>query len=291
MVMTQLMNQWRTGLVVLVVTVLCGSIATVWVTSAGAVKSEQDVAMYINPACVISAVEEWGFTDVATGSTHADAINCLAYYGISIGTGDGSTFSPGANVKRWQMALFMQRIADVTGVILEEPDDQGLADIAMKEQPIQDAINQVIAAGIMTGSGVTDTRSIAQTGTGMQTQTGSSMQKRWLFVPDANVSRADMAVIIIRWLEKASDQVKYDDATDNYEIYKPDSATAFVPDDRFEDAATTVNSEQYNAILALYELGVVNGTSSDVFSPRQGRQARSDGFFHHTSFGLHRRPA
>ena len=253
--MIQLVNNRYAELTVLVVAVLGSSLLAIGVTSVEAVKNEQDVVMNINSVCVGSAAEDWGFVDVAAGSAYAGAINCLAYYGIGIGTGDGSTFSPDADVKRWQMALFMQRAATVTGIALEDPVDQGFVDIAMKGQSVREAINQVVAAGIMTGNGATETQTRTQTRT------------RTLFDPDANVSRADMAMIIIRWLAEASDQVEYDDATNDYEIYKPGYTTAFVPDDRLEDTITTVNAAQYNAILALYELGVVNATSPGMFSP------------------------
>ena len=43
----------------------------------------------------------------------ADAINCIAYYGITQGTGDGSTYSPEQDVTRAQMAVFIARAAVV----------------------------------------------------------------------------------------------------------------------------------------------------------------------------------
>ena len=36
-------------------------------------------------ACVGDALDDVGFTDVSDGHTHGDAINCLAYYGITKG--------------------------------------------------------------------------------------------------------------------------------------------------------------------------------------------------------------
>ena len=42
------------------------------------------------------------------------AINCLAYYGVTIGYGDG-TFRPSRNVSRFEMVLFMERSARAAG--------------------------------------------------------------------------------------------------------------------------------------------------------------------------------
>ena len=52
--------------------------------------------------CVGEALEDWGFTDVSDDHIFHDAINCLAHYGVTIGSGDGSTYSPDEPVKRWQ---------------------------------------------------------------------------------------------------------------------------------------------------------------------------------------------
>ena len=43
-----------------------------------------------------------------------DAINCLAYYGITVGKGDG-TYAPDEHVSAFQMGLFVQRAADLMG--------------------------------------------------------------------------------------------------------------------------------------------------------------------------------
>ena len=71
-------------------------------------------------ACVGDAANDQGFVDVPAEHTFKVAINCLAYYGITAGTGDGTTFSPDAAVTGAQMATFMQRTAQLVGV---DPDD------------------------------------------------------------------------------------------------------------------------------------------------------------------------
>ena len=178
-------------------------------------------------------------------NVHASAIDCLAHYEISVGVGDNK-YDPYANVTRRQMALFMQRSAMRTGVALnEEPVSQGLSDITTEQAAFQDAINQVVEAGILTGRGTTGK----------------------MFMPNEKVSRADMALIIIRLLEKASDQVRMNKASGNYEIYALGSDSPFTPDDRFDDARRQASAEQSNAIHALYELGITHGTSETAFSP------------------------
>ena len=64
-------------------------------------------------ACVGPALEDAGFTDVRRYSAATrDAIDCLAHYEITFGTGP-DTFSPDAPVLRKHMALFLTRAAEV----------------------------------------------------------------------------------------------------------------------------------------------------------------------------------
>lgn len=67
-------------------------------------------ARLIESACPSDEVPDAGFTDTDAESTHADAIDCVAYYGITLGTGDGSTYSPGDPVPRDEMASFIVRL-------------------------------------------------------------------------------------------------------------------------------------------------------------------------------------
>jgi len=54
------------------------------------------------------------FSDVSEGNVHAGDINCIAYYGITIGMGDG-TYAPEANVSAFEMELFVERAAGLMG--------------------------------------------------------------------------------------------------------------------------------------------------------------------------------
>ena len=67
-------------------------------------------------ACVgEEATKDYEFTDVGEGSDFRSAINCLAYYGITRGTGDGTTFSPYDSVTRTQIVKFITRASQAAG--------------------------------------------------------------------------------------------------------------------------------------------------------------------------------
>ena len=53
-------------------------------------------------ACVGDAAADAGFTDVSEGHAFRAAIDCLAYYGVTVGYGDG-TFQPNADVANEEM--------------------------------------------------------------------------------------------------------------------------------------------------------------------------------------------
>ena len=66
-------------------------------------------------ACVGAAgTHDAAFSDVSEDSVHADAINCIAHYGITLGIGDG-LYGPDSHVTAFQMRLFVQRAADLMG--------------------------------------------------------------------------------------------------------------------------------------------------------------------------------
>ena len=69
------------------------------------------------------------FSDVNEDNVHAADINCIAYYGVTLGMGDG-TYAPDANVSAFEMRLFVERAADrmgadgdavLGGVMLSDP--------------------------------------------------------------------------------------------------------------------------------------------------------------------------
>ena len=86
--------------------------------------------------------EPVGFSDVVTGSTHADAILAIAGEGIALGYPDG-TFRPEELVSREQMSSFLQRALD-----LPDGDPSAFADV---EGTHAAAIGAIAREGITVG--------------------------------------------------------------------------------------------------------------------------------------------
>ncbi len=186
-------------------------------------------------ACVGDATEDHMFTDVSDAHAFRDAINCVAYYGITNGTGDGSTYSPSQDVTRAQMALFIARAAEKAGVKLGDAMDAGFSDIGGIWQEARDAINRLASKGMIPKGGA--------------------------FEPDDAITRAEMAEFLIGLLGKAAPNVKIETIDEQRRIYLGlrNSAEA---DDYFADARALVPRETDAAISALYELGVTKGAGA-----------------------------
>ena len=52
------------------------------------------------------------FTDVAADASYADAVNWAVAQGVTLGTGDGSTFSPDTVFQRGQIVTFLYRASN-----------------------------------------------------------------------------------------------------------------------------------------------------------------------------------
>ena len=126
--MLQRFNRLRTGWATLAVGALVASLLAVNATTATAVTDTPDERSRVN-VCVGEALEDWGFTDVSDDHIFHDAINCLAHYGVTIGSGDGSTFTPDEPVNRWQMMLFLTRALVPTGINLRPGRGQNFTDL------------------------------------------------------------------------------------------------------------------------------------------------------------------
>ena len=115
--MIQALKQLRSGWAVFAAGALVASVLAAGAAPAGAVTDRADHATRLS-ACVGDAAADRMFTDVSAGHVFRNAINCIAYYGITQGTGDGSTYSPEQDVTRAQMAVFIARAAEVASVDL-----------------------------------------------------------------------------------------------------------------------------------------------------------------------------
>ena len=195
---------------------------------AGAVTDRADHATRLS-ACVGDAAADRMFTDVSAGHAFRTAINCIAYYGITEGTG-GSTYSPEQDVTRAQMAVFIARAAEVAGADLGPgpASDAGFDDIADTWQEAQDAINRLASNGMIPSGGT--------------------------YRPDDAITRAEMATFLIGLLVEAAPDVTRDSSGT---ILLGVAGSRSVADDRFPDTG----SPEIPETAALYELGVTRGAS------------------------------
>ena len=122
-------------------------------------------------------------------SVHATNINCLSYYGITVGK-TAHTFAPNDYVTRSQMALILTRAAVVADIDFGEATDAGFVDIDMVSAEKRRAINRLAAKGIMEGRTTTT------------------------FEPYGLVTRTDMALHLFALLDLALDSVLVDELPD-----------------------------------------------------------------------------
>ena len=228
--MIQPMKNRRSGWGVLAVGALVASVLAVGAAPAAAVTDRADYTTHLS-ACVGDATVDQLFADVSTGHVFRDAINCIAYYGITQGTGDGSTYSPNDEVTRAEMAVFIARAATAAGVDLGSGSG-GFNDIGGTWDEARDAINGLAARGIIPSGGT--------------------------FRPDDAITRTEMATFLIGLLAKASPNVTIDSAGAIL-LGAPGSRTE--ADDHFADARASVHAVNDAEISALYELGVTKGAS------------------------------
>ena len=193
-------------------------------------------------ACVGDAAESSDFEDVPADHPNAGAINCIAYYTITRGTGDGSTYSPRMSVTREHMALFLIRLAEKVGIeVTSTPADAGFTDIGELSPESQTAINQLFDLDITTGKSATT------------------------YAPGDSVTRGNMALFIARLMDKmtpygGANSTDAHTPSDVGDLDKDDVGSPFI------DLGSATKSA-YDAIIALYELGVASGISDTAYGP------------------------
>ena len=229
--MIQLLNKQRSGWAALAAAALVASLLAVGANPATAVTDRADHTIRLS-ACVGDATADQMFADVSPGHVFRRAINCIAYYEITMGTGDGTTYSPSQDVTRAEMALFIARAVKVAGVDLDDASDDRFSDIGDTWQEARDAINQLAAEGMILSGGT--------------------------FRPGDAITRAEMATFLTGLLSKATSKVSVD--AGGRVLLTKGSLTAQA-DDYFADAHAAVSDPATrSAIGALYELGVTYGT-------------------------------
>jgi hypothetical protein len=103
----------------------------------------------LDPACPPGKVPPSGFTDVAPGSVLARAIDCVAWWTITTGTGP-ATYEPTGAVTRAQMATFIARLIRASQTP-RPPGEAGQFPDVPDDSPHRDSIDALASAGIVAG--------------------------------------------------------------------------------------------------------------------------------------------
>jgi hypothetical protein len=124
----------------------------------------------IDRSCPASTPED-GFADVPQGSTHESAVDCITWWGVTLGA--GGRYAPAAGVTRGQMASFLARAVLNSGGTLPPAGDPFSDDDGTTHEQ---SIGRLAAAGLVQGTG------------------GGR------FSPEALVTREQMATFLVRAL-------------------------------------------------------------------------------------------
>ena len=188
-----------------------------------------------------SVIPVAGFSDTALLSTaQLAAVDCIKYYSITKGT-TTTTYSPNDTVTRWQMALFLTRMATKAGITLGDGTGHGFTDISGESNEIQTAIGQIKQLGITVGKTATT------------------------YAPADNVTREEMALFISRLLTNATvgpgGNEEYVSGTSGAKEIKSNDA-----DFNFTDI-NRGTMEIRNAIINLWNLGVTDVQTATLYEP------------------------
>ena len=196
--------------------------------------TQNDLPTY--SACPTGLMPSAGFSDYSSV-----AVDCVKYYGITKGT-TATTYSPHDTVTRWQMALFLTRMAGPAGITLGSGADQGFTDISGYSTEIQTAINQIKQLGITVGKTATT------------------------FAPAQKTTREEMALFLSRLLKKATtgpggNEEFITGLSGSKEIKSNDT------DHNYSDLNTVSIYESTIAIPSNWNLGVVDVATATKYEP------------------------
>ena len=164
------------------------------------------------------------------------------------------------------MALFLSRAAKAMGVDLMGGDMAAdYSDIGDQGEERQAAIKALARNGILNGR--------------------SSMS----FMPDAEITRAEMAVALMALLDKTSGAPVHKNKAGLY-VLGADADTAVAPDDSFSDAYAAVSQPVYNAISRGLRAGRhYRLPRRDLPAQRRGA-SQEHGFVHQACHGSQQPP-
>ncbi len=194
-----------------------------------------DLPTYL--ACPTGVAPSAGFTDIT--STKVD---CIKYYGITKGT-TATTYSPMETVTRWQMALFLTRMAVPAGITLGDGTGHGFTDIGGESAEIQTAIGRIKQLGITVGKTATT------------------------FAPDDKTTREEMALFLTRLLKKATvgpgGNTEYVTGSSGAKEIKSNDT-----DHNFSDLTGVTLFESLSAIKNIWNLGVTENSTATIYEPQ-----------------------
>ena len=128
-------------------------VASVLVAAPAVAADDPEPSLEATFTACVGIVPSAEFTDVPAAHPNAGDIDCIAYYGITQGTGDGN-YSPSMAVTREHMALFLTRLAARVGIeMVSDPGDTGFTDIGDLSAKSQTAIAQIADLEITSGTG------------------------------------------------------------------------------------------------------------------------------------------
>lgn len=188
-------------------------------------------------ACPAGVIPAAGFSDTVSSD-----VDCIKYYGITQGT-TATTYSPEDSVTRWQMALFLTRMASVSGVALPDGSDQGFLDTDGKSLEIKTAINQIKQLGITIGKTATT------------------------YAPDDVVTREEMVLFLIRLLKQATvgpgGNAEFISGSSG-----PKEIKSLDTDHNFTDLTGVTLYESLASIAAAWNLGLNEVSARTTFEPQ-----------------------
>ncbi len=197
-------------------------------------------------ACPEDVIPDADFDDVSSRDDNAGDIDCIAYYGITKGTGK-NRYSPDRPVTREHMALFLIRMAKLVGIDVPPPGKVPFLDTGRLSEESQDAISQLAQLGITKGTSDTT------------------------YSPARNVSRAEMALFLSRLMDlmdvpEHRGEVYGYIPSDVEEDVLEDEIADYDVDAPYNDMGLST-VEEFNAVEHLYELGVASGVSGRAYAP------------------------
>lgn len=156
-----------------------GLIAVVALVVGLATSSQTMASAALDGACPVT-LPATDFPDVPETSVHRQAIECIAWWEITAGTGFG-TYDPSGVVRRDQMASFVARLVERLDGELPRYASNTYDDVSF-DNPHRDSIARLSEVGLVQGSGAAS------------------------YSPSSPVTRAQMATFLVRAYEYANDR-------------------------------------------------------------------------------------